>query len=72
MNADLKQFIKTSRDKELLQKYESLLTVQLPRDNPCIRPTGSPQNPRHLQFMNIATNGDFDVHVPRRFHHRTC
>ena len=61
MNASLKQFIATSAEKELLQKYESLLTVQVPRDNPCIRPTGSPQNPRHQAFMNIATNGDFDI-----------
>ncbi len=61
MNADLKQFIETSADKELLKKYESLLTVQVPRDNPCIRPVGSPQNPRHQSFMTIATNGDFDV-----------
>ena len=61
MNEDLKQFIATSPDKELLQKWESLISVQMPRDNPCIRPTGSPQNPRHLSFMNIATNGDFDV-----------
>jgi lysophospholipase L1-like esterase len=61
MNADLRQFIESSPDKELLRKYESLLTVQIPRDNPCIRPTGSPQNPRHQSFMNIATNGDFDI-----------
>jgi lysophospholipase L1-like esterase len=61
MNADLRQFIESSPDKELLRKYESLLTVQIPRDNPCIRPTGSPQNPRHQAFMNIATNGDFDI-----------
>lgn len=61
MNADLKQFIATSPDKELLQKWESLLTVQMPRDNPCIRPTGSPQNPRHQAFVNTATNGDFDI-----------
>ena len=61
MNADLKQFIATSPDKELLQKWESLLTVQMPRDNPCIRPTGSPQNPRHQAFLNTATNGDFDI-----------
>src|ERR1039457_989923 len=61
MNADLKQFIATSTDKELLQKWESLITVQMPRDNPCIRPTGSPQNPRHLSFMTTATNGDFDI-----------
>jgi beta-glucosidase len=61
INADLKQFIATSSDKELLQKWESLITVQMPRENPCIRPTGIPQNPRHQSFLNIATNGDFDV-----------
>jgi lysophospholipase L1-like esterase len=61
MNTDLQQFIQASSDKDLLQKYESLLTVQLPRDNPCIRPTGNPQNPRHQSFLNIATNGDFDI-----------
>jgi len=61
MNEDLKQFIATSPDKELLQKWESLITVQMPRDNPCIRPTGSAQNPRHQAFLNIATNGDFDI-----------
>jgi lysophospholipase L1-like esterase len=61
MNADLKQFIATSTDKELLQKWESLISVQMPRDNPCIRPTGNAQNPRHLSFMAIATNSDFDI-----------
>jgi len=61
MNADLKQFIESSSDKELLKKYESLLTVQMPRDNSAIRPTGSEQNPRHQSFMNIATNSDFDI-----------
>jgi lysophospholipase L1-like esterase len=61
MNADLKQFIATSPDKELLQKWESLLTVQLPRDNPCIRPAGGMLSGRHQQFMNIATNSEFDI-----------
>lgn len=61
INADLKKFIESSPDKDLLKKYESLLTVQVPRDNPCIRPVGNPQNPRHQQFMQIATNSDFDV-----------
>jgi lysophospholipase L1-like esterase len=60
LNADLGQFIETSSDRDLLKKYASLLTVQLPRDNPCIRPTGGNAG-RHQQFMNIATNGDFDV-----------
>jgi len=61
MNADLKLFVEKSASKELLTKYESLLSVQVPRDNPCIRPTGNPQNPRHQAFMNIATNSDFDI-----------
>jgi beta-glucosidase len=60
INADLKQFIQTSPDTELLGKYASLLTPTMPRDNPCIRPTGGSAG-RHAQFMNIATNGDFDV-----------
>ena len=61
MNGDLSQFIATSPDKELLTKYESLLTVQIPRDNPCIRPTGGRLSGRHQAFMSIATNSDFDV-----------
>jgi lysophospholipase L1-like esterase len=60
MNADLAQFIQTSADKTLLQKYAPLLTVQMPRDNPCIRPTAGNLS-RHQGFMNIATNQDFDV-----------
>jgi lysophospholipase L1-like esterase len=61
LNDDLKKFIAQSPDKSLKKKYESLITVQLPRDNPCIRPTGNPQNPRHQSFLNISTNGDFDI-----------
>ena len=61
MNADLKQFVEASPDKELLKKYDSLLTVQIPRDNPCIRPTGGTLSSRHQGFMNIATNEDFDI-----------
>ena len=61
LNEELKKFIAKSPDKNLKKKYESLITVKLPRDNPCIRPTGNPQNPRHQSFLNIATNGDFDV-----------
>ncbi len=61
MNADFHQFIETSPDKELLKKYESLLAVQVPRDNPCIRPTGGSLSGRHQQFMNIATNEEFDI-----------
>jgi lysophospholipase L1-like esterase len=61
LNEDLKNFIEKSPDKKLKKKFESLITVQMPRDNPCIRPTGSPQNPRHQAFLNVATNGDFDI-----------
>src|ERR1035438_10338303 len=52
MSADLKQFIATSPDKELLQKWESLITVQMPRDNPCIRPTSrSEEHTSELQSL---------------------
>lgn len=62
INADLKIFIESSPDKELLKKYESLLMVQVPRDNPCIRPTaGGGLITRHQGFMNLATNSEFDI-----------
>jgi lysophospholipase L1-like esterase len=43
-----------------LKKYESLLKVQVPRDNPCIRPTGRDSG-QHQQFVEIANNGGFDI-----------
>jgi hypothetical protein len=52
MNADLKQFIASSPDKELLQKWESLVTVQVPRDNPCIRPAPGVRAQRHQAFVD--------------------
>ena len=62
MNADLEKFIQKSSDKKLLQKYESLLKVQVPRDNPCIRPTaGGVRGPRHQAFVDIANTNDFDI-----------
>jgi beta-glucosidase len=61
MNTALSRFIDTSPDKPLLQKYQSLLTVQIPRDNPCIRPTPGVRAPRHEAFVNTAKAGDFDV-----------
>lgn len=61
MNAALKQFVETSAEKDMLRKYASLLTVQVPRDNPCIRPSQGGLANRHNQFMGIATNGNFDV-----------
>jgi beta-glucosidase len=61
MNAALKQFIDTSPDKPLLQKYQSLLTVQVPRDNPCIRPAPGVRAMRHEAFVNTAKAGEFDI-----------
>jgi lysophospholipase L1-like esterase len=60
MNADLRQFIANSPDRQLLQRYESLITVQTPRDNSAIRPTGRAGG-QHDSFVNIARTGDFDV-----------
>jgi hypothetical protein len=53
LNADLKQFIATSPDKDLLQKWESLITVQMPRENSAIRPAGGGGG-QHQSFVNIA------------------
>src|SRR4051812_43693087 len=61
MNAALTRFIDTSPDRPLLQKYQSLLTVQVPRDNPCIRPAPSARARRHEAFVNTAKAGDFDI-----------
>jgi beta-glucosidase len=61
INAALKKFITTSPDKELLQKYESLLTVEVPRDNPCIRPAAGIRNFRHQAFVDIAKTNEFDI-----------
>jgi len=63
INADLNQFIQTSPDKELLHKFATLLTVEVPRDNPAIRPvqTWVRNNQRHDGFVETARNGDFDV-----------
>ena len=62
MNAALQQFIATSADKELFQKYEPELAVQMPRENMAIRPVGGGvRGPRHAKFVDIATNGDFDI-----------
>jgi len=60
MNAALKQFIVTSPDRQLVEKYASLITVQMPRDNSAIRPTGRPGG-QHDNFVKMANEGDFDV-----------
>jgi lysophospholipase L1-like esterase len=63
MNADLKNFIDSSSDKDLLKKYESLLTVQVPREDSAIRPTQTfvRTTERHNGFVETAKNGDFDI-----------
>jgi len=63
INSDLKQFIDKSSDKDLLTKYESLLKVQMPRENPCIRPvqTGVRTTARHNRFVDIAKTNEFDI-----------
>src|ERR1044072_4381580 len=61
MNKELQHFLSTSTHKGLFQKYAATLSIPAPRDNPCIRPQGSSQNPRHLAFMEVANKGDFDV-----------
>jgi lysophospholipase L1-like esterase len=60
LNAALKRFVATSPDRELLQKYESLLKVQMPRENSAIRPTGRGGR-QHDSFLKIAETGDFDI-----------
>jgi lysophospholipase L1-like esterase len=65
MNAELKRFIdaNTSANKDLLKKYSSLLTVQVPRANPAIAPvqTRVRNTQRHNGFVETAKNGDFDI-----------
>ena len=60
LNADLKAYIAKSPDKDLLQRWESLLTIQTPRDNACIRPvqTGVRTTARHNWFVATATNSE--------------
>src|SRR5271157_196008 len=49
INAELQQFVNTntSANKDLLKKYASLLVLQAPRDNPCIRPSSGARTGRH-------------------------
>ena len=62
MNTDLKAFIENSPDKDLFQKYEPSMAIEMPRDNPCIRPTsGGVRGPRHQAFVDIANTNDFDI-----------
>ena len=63
MNADLKKFIDSSPDREMLKKYEALLTVQIPRANRAVAPvqTGVRTTARHNGFVETAKNGDFDI-----------
>jgi len=62
INAALQQFVQnnTSPNKDLLKKYASLIVVNVPRDNPCIRPTAA-RGGRHEGFVETANAGDFDI-----------
>ena len=61
INEELQKFINTntSANKDLLKKYASLLTVQMPPENPCIRPRQG--GGRHTQLVELANTGDFDI-----------
>jgi beta-glucosidase len=63
INSELQQFINTnaSANKDLLKKYASLLVLQVPRDNPCIRPAAGIRARRHDAFVETAKTGDFDI-----------
>ena len=63
INVEIQQFINTntSANKDLLKKYASLLVLQVPRDNPCIRPAGGIRTRRHDAFVETAKTGDFDI-----------
>jgi lysophospholipase L1-like esterase len=62
MNEELQKFINsnTGANKDLLKKYASLINVQVPRDNPCIRPT-TPRGGQHDTFVETTKSGDFDI-----------
>jgi len=60
LNADLKKFIASSPDKQLKKKLAPLITIQMPRDNSAIRPTGGGGG-QHQSFVNIANTNDFDI-----------
>jgi lysophospholipase L1-like esterase len=63
INAHLARFIEsnTSPDKDLLKRFESLILVRMPRENPCIRPAPGIRGMRHVAFVEAARTGDFDV-----------
>jgi hypothetical protein len=63
INAELQQFINTntSENKDLLKKCASLLVLQVPRDNPCIRSAAGIRAMRHDTFVETAKTGDFDI-----------
>jgi lysophospholipase L1-like esterase len=63
INGELEKFINTNKSasKDLLKKYASLLLLQVPRDNPCIRPVAGVRGMRHDAFVETAKTGDFDI-----------
>jgi lysophospholipase L1-like esterase len=65
MNDAIAHFVQTdtSPARPVLEKYQSLLTVQPLRPNACIAPVQTPQRqgPRHLAFVEQAKKGDIDL-----------
>src|SRR5688572_12871708 len=62
MNAEITRMINanTSAAKPLLDRYRTLTTVQVPRDNSAIRPVPRAAN-RHDSFVELAKKGDIDL-----------
>jgi len=65
LNQALKTFVdtNTSRAKDLLKKYESLVMIEPPRLNTAatFTQTNQRQGPRHLGFVEIAQAGNIDL-----------
>lgn len=63
MNAELKKLVDASAEKELFKKYDSLLTIQIPRTNTAVCPvqTMVRTTQRHNGFVELAKTNDFDI-----------
>jgi lysophospholipase L1-like esterase len=62
INDELQRLVASdsSPAKGLLEKYQSLLHVEVPRPNPAIMPVPRNQQ-RHAEFVEIAKKGDIDL-----------
>ena len=62
-NAALAKLIDSdnSASKALLQKYKAMAAIQVPRDNPTIRPVPGVRQGRHDAFVEIAKAGNIDL-----------